>query len=243
MPLTGTLINTALIALGTAVGLLVKKILPERLKETLMQAISLVVMFIGICGAVAAALRAGEDGVLDTNYTLIMILAMVIGTVIGELLNIEGHLDSLGKRAQKRFAAGGKSTFAEGMVTATLLFCIGAMAVVGALDNGIRGSYDVLLAKSIIDGVTSAVLASTLGVGVLFSAFFVFLYQGAISLLGVSIEPLLSDAVVSQMSLVGSILIFAVGLKMMGNTKLKIGNFLPAVFMPMLFDLILRLVH
>lgn len=242
MPLVGTLINVALIAAGTAVGLLLKKLLPARLKETVMQAVSLVVIFIGISGAVAAAAQAGADGTLSMRYTLTMILSMVTGTVLGELCSIEGRLDRLAAAAQKRFAGGERSTFAEGMVTATLLFCIGAMAVVGSLDNGIRGNYDILLAKSIIDGVTSAVLASTLGVGVLFSVIPVFLYQGAVSLLGTLIEPLLTETVISQMSLVGSILICAVGLKMLG-VKLKIGNFLPAVFMPILFDLILRLVN
>ena len=117
------------------------------------------------------------------------------------------------------------------------------MAVVGALDNGIRDNYDVLLAKSIIDCISALILSSTLGIGVLFSAVAVLLYQGAISLLGVYIEPFLTDAVISQMSFVGSILIFAVGIKMLNIAKIKVGNMLPAIFMPILFDLLMRLWH
>ncbi len=126
-------------------------------------------------------------------------------------------------------------------MTATLLFCVGAMAVVGALDNGIRGNYDVLLAKSVIDCIAALILASTLGAGVLLAAVPVFLYQGAISMLGVYIEPYLTDAVISQMTFTGSILIFGIGIKMLGIVRLRLGNMLPAVFMPVLFDLILRL--
>ena len=241
MPLLGTLINCALIIVGTLAGLAVKKILPEHVKNTVMQAVALVVMFVGIGGALSACLTY-TDGAFGTKDSLVMILAMTLGTVVGELIDIEKHLDKLGERCQKRFVKpGAASTFAEGMVTATLLFCVGAMAVVGALDNGIRGNYDVLLAKSIIDCISALILASTLGIGVLFSAVAVLLYQGAISLLGVYIEPYLTDAVISQMSFVGSILIFAIGLRMLNIAKIKVGNLLPAVFMPILFDLVARL--
>lgn len=242
MPITGTLINCALIAAGTLLGLAVKKVLPDRVKDTLMQAVGLVVLFIGIGGAVSACLTY-TDGAFGTKDTLVMILSMALGAALGECINIEKHLDALGARCQKKFASGGNSTFASGMVTATLLFCVGAMAVVGALDNGIRGNIDVLVAKSIIDGISSMILASTLGIGVLFSAAAVFVYQGAISLLGVYIEPYLTEAVISQMSFVGSILIFAIGLRMLNLAKIKVGNLLPAVFMPILFDLVMRLWH
>lgn len=240
MPISGTLINCALIAAGTLLGLAAKKLLPEHVKDTLMHAVALIVLFIGIGGAVSASLTL-TDGVFGTKDTLVMILSMALGAACGEAIDIEKHLDALGAWCQRRFASGEHSTFASGMVTATLLFCVGAMAVVGALDNGIRGNTDVLVAKSIIDGISSMVLASTLGIGVLFSAAGVLVYQGAISLLGVYIEPFLTDAVISQMSFVGSILIFAIGMKMLSAAKIKVGNLLPAVFMPILFDLISRL--
>lgn len=240
MPITGTLINCALIAAGTLLGLAAKRILPEHVKDTLMHAVALIVLFIGIGGAVSASLTL-TDGVFGTKDTLVMILSMALGAACGEAIDIEKHLNALGERCQRRFASGEHSAFATGMVTSTLLFCVGAMSVVGALDNGIRGNTDILIAKSIIDGISSMVLASTFGIGVLFSAIGVLVYQGAISLLGVYIEPFLSDAVISQMSFVGSILIFAIGIKTLGVAKIKVGNLLPAVFMPILFDLVTRL--
>lgn len=241
MALSGTLINCALVIVGSLAGLLFKKLMPERLKNTLLQAVGLIVMFVGIGGAVSATLTL-TDGVFGTKDTLCMILSIVFGTVIGELINIEKQLDSFGAFCQKKLVKGdAKSTFAEGMVTASLIFVVGAMAVVGALDNGIRGDNSTLVAKGIIDCITAMVLASTLGIGVMFSAVPVLVYQGAIALLGVYIEPYLTDAVISQMSFTGSILIFAIGINMLGLKKIKVGNMLPSIFMPILFDLLTRL--
>lgn len=241
MALSGTIVNAVLIIAGALGGLLFKKLMPERLKNTLLQAVGLIVMFVGIGGAVAASLTFA-DGAFGTKDTLNMILSMVLGTIIGELINIEKGLDAFGSFCQKKLVRGdGKSTFAEGFVTASLIFVVGAMAVVGSLDNGIRGDNTTLVAKGIIDCITSVVLASTLGIGVMLSALPVFLYQGAIALLGVYIEPYLTAAVISQMSFTGSILIFAIGVNMLGLTKIKVGNMLPAIFMPIVFDLFLRL--
>ena len=237
MAISGTIINCVLIILGAAAGLVFKKFLPDRLKDTLLQTVGLVVIFVGIGGAMSATIS--YDGVtFGTKYTLEMILSMVFGTIIGELINIEKQLDRLGAFCQKKLVkSDAKSTFAEGMVTASLIFVVGAMAVVGSLDNGIRGDNSTLVAKGVIDCITAMVLASTLGIGVMFSAVPVFIYQGAISLLGVFIEPYLTDVVISQMSFTGSILIFAIGINMLGFIKIKVGNMLPAIFMPILFDI------
>ena len=241
MPLSGTLINCILVIAGAVAGLIFKKLMSERLKSSLLQAVSLIVMFVGIGGAVSAALTF-ENGKFETKDTLVMILSMVIGTVIGELINIEKRLDTFGAFCQRKLVKGNeKSTFGEGLVTASLLFCVGAMAVVGSLDNGIRGDNSTLVAKGIIDCITSMVLASTLGIGVAFSAIPILIYQGAISLLGVYIEPFLSAAIISQMSFTGSILIFAIGINVLGTTKIKVGNMLPSVFMPIVFDLLIKL--
>lgn len=241
MALSGTIINCILVIVGSLAGLLFKKLLPERLKDTLLQAVGLIVMFVGIGGAVSATLTL-TDGAFGTKDTLNMILSMVFGTIIGELINIEKRLDTFGAFCQRKLVKGdAKSTFAEGMVTASLIFVVGAMAVVGSLDNGIRGDNSTLVAKGIIDCITGMVLASTLGIGVMFSAIPVLVYQGAIALLGVYIEPYLTDAVISQMSFTGSILIFAIGINMLGLTKVKVGNMLPAIFMPIVFDLCTRL--
>ncbi|MBQ6893829.1 MAG: DUF554 domain-containing protein [Clostridia bacterium] len=238
--LSGTLINCILVIIGAGLGLLFKKLLPERLKDTLLQTVGLIVMFVGIGGAVSATLTY-EDGAFGTKDTLIMILAMVFGTIIGELINIEKLLDRFGAFCQKKLVKeDAKSTFAEGMVTASLIFVVGAMAVVGSLKNGIEGDNSTLVAKGIIDCITAMVLASTLGIGVMFSAVPVLIYQGAISLLGVYIEPFLSPAIISQMSFTGSILIFAIGFNMLGIKKIKVGNMLPAIFMPIIFDIALR---
>ncbi len=241
MALSGTIINAVLIIIGTAAGLIFKKILPKRLKDTLLQAVGLIVIFVGIGGAVSAALTY-TGGVFGTKDTLIMILAMVFGTIIGELINIEKQLDRFGAFCQQKLVKENtKSTFAEGMVTASLIFVVGAMAVVGSLDNGIRGDNSTLVAKGVIDCITAMVLASTLGIGVMFSAVPVFVYQGAIALLGVYIEPFLTSTVISQMSFTGSILIFAIGVNMLGFIKIKVGNMLPAIFMPILFDIVMRI--
>ena len=241
MALSGTIINSILIIAGTVLGLLFKKLMPERLKSTLLQAVGLIVIFIGIGGAMSASLTF-LDGAFGTKDTLNMIISMVVGTIIGELINIEKRLDAFGAFCQRKFVKGnGNSTFAEGMVTASLIFVVGAMAVVGSLDNGIRGDNSTLVAKGVIDGITSMVLSSTLGIGVMFSAIPVFIYQGAISLLGVYIEPYLTTAVISQMSFTGSILIFAIGFNMLSTIKIKVGNMLPAIFMPILFDVITKL--
>ncbi len=242
MALSGTIINAILVVVGSLCGLLFKKILPERLKDTLLQAVGLIVMFVGIGGAVSATLTY-ENGAFGTRDTLIMILAMVFGTTVGELINIEKQLDRFGAFCQSKLVKkDSKSTFAEGMVTASLIFVVGAMAVVGSLDNGIRGDDSTLVAKGVIDCITSVVLASTLGIGVMFSAVPVFLYQGAIALLGVYIEPFLTSAVISQMSFTGSILIFAIGVNMLGFIKIKVGNMLPAIFMPIIFDLVMKFI-
>ena len=238
--LSGTIINSVLIIVGTLLGLLFKKLLPERLKYTLIQSVGLIVIFVGIGGAVSAALTF-DGASFGTKDTLVMIMSMVLGTVVGEIINIEKQLDRLGAFCQKKFVRGdAKSTFAEGMVTASLIFVVGAMAVVGALDNGIRGDNSNLVAKSIIDCITAMVLGSTLGIGVMFSAVPILIYQGAIALLGVYIEPLLTSAVISQMSFTGSILIFAIGVNMFGVKKIKVGNMLPSIFMPIVFDLLIR---
>ena len=232
MILTGTIVNSAAIVAGSLAGILLGRFIPERFSSAMEKGAALCVLYIGV------------DGMLAGENTLVAILSIAIGAILGELLQLDEHMHQLGDWVERRFGGkGAKASLSDGFVTASFLFCVGAMAVVGALDNGIRGNTDVLVAKSIIDGISSMILASTLGIGVLFSAVAVFVYQGAISLLGVYIEPYLTEVVISQMSFVGSILIFAIGLRMLNIAKIKVGNLLPAVFMPILFDLVTRLVQ
>ena len=234
----GTIVNCAAVVAGSLVGLLIKGGLPKRFEETIFQAVGLAVVFIGLGGALSGLLKL-SDGTLGTQYTMLMVLSLVLGAVIGEALNIEKGLESLGGRLKKRVPekyAG--SSFVEGFVTASMLFCVGAMAIVGALEDGLTGSHSVLFAKSVLDGVSSVLLSASLGVGVLVSVLPVALYQGGITLLAQLLGPHLSTALIAQMSCIGSILIFAIGLNMLFDKKIKVGNLLPAIFLPILFALL-----
>ncbi|NTV91635.1 MAG: DUF554 domain-containing protein, partial [Clostridiales bacterium] len=170
-------------------------------------------------------------------YIMTMILSLIIGGVIGEFINIEDKLDKMGKWFQKKFAKEG-SGFSEGFVTASLIFCVGAMAIVGSLEDGLTGNAGTLFAKSILDGIMSIVLASSFGIGVAFSAIPILVYQGGITLLAVWVKPWLTPEVISQMSLVGSALIFCIGVNMLEIKKMKVGNLLPAIFIPVIYYVI-----
>ncbi|MDD3213775.1 MAG: DUF554 domain-containing protein [Eubacteriales bacterium] len=221
----GTLINVAAILVGSSLGLLLKRGFRKNIADVVMQGLGLCVILIGLNGA------------LKTDNTLLMILSVVVGGVIGSLLGIEKRLNDLGAYAQRKLVRSndGENTFAKAFVTASLVFCVGAMAVVGALDSGIRGDHSTLIAKSALDGVASIVFASALGPGVMLSAVPVLLYQGAIALLGNLVAPLLSDMVIQEMSSVGGLLIVGIGINMLLKTEIKVADLLPAVFIPFLY--------
>lgn len=222
MIMLGTLVNAAAIIVGGCIGLLLKKGFPERISDAVMSAVGLCVLYIGISGSLAG------------QKTLVAILSMVIGVLIGTLLDIDRGLNRLGDYAQKKLTKGGDSGFAEGFVSASLLFCVGAMAVVGSLESGLRNDHSTQFAKALLDGISSIVFASTFGPGVLLSSIAVLVYQGAITLLAGALAPVLSEAVIAEMSCVGSLLIVGIGLNMLKLTKLKLANFLPAIFLPIL---------
>lgn len=221
MILLGTLANVAAILIGGGVGLLIKKGVPKTYADTIMGGVGLCVIIIGVKGA------------LSGQNTLLMILSMVIGAALGTLLDLDGKLDRLGAFAQEKLAKG-NDTFAEGFVSASLLFCVGAMAVVGSLESGLKGDHATLYAKSLLDGITSIILASTLGPGVLLSVLPILVYQGGIALLAGTLAPVLGEAVITEMTAVGSLLIMMIGLKMLKLIDLKIANYLPAIFLPVL---------
>ena len=231
----GTIVNAGAVVLGGGLGLLLKKGLPARISEAIMGGVGLVVLYIGVSGALA-----GEN-------VLVAVLSVVLGGALGAWMDIDAALNRLGARAQAAFAGGGGksgadgadgadggSRFAEGFVSASLLFCVGAMAVVGSLQSGLTGEHSTLFAKALIDGVSAMVFASAMGAGVLLSAAAVLLYQGAITLLASLLAPVLSDAAVAEMTCAGSLLIVGIGLNLLGLTKLKFANYLPAVFLPLL---------
>ena len=214
--------NVAAILVGGGVGLLLGQKVNVRFQKTMTQGLALCILLIGLSGA------------LDGTDTIGAIVCMVLGAIIGEALDIERRLDGLGEWVQRRMKGHG-SNVSQGFVTASLLFCVGAMAVVGSLDAGLSGKYDTLFAKSILDGVSALLFATTLGVGVLFSAAPILIYQGAIALLAGLMQPLLSDAVVALMSGTGGLLIAGLGLNMLGIEKIKVGNLLPAIFVPIIY--------
>ena len=237
----GTIVNVAAVIVGGSVGLILKKYLSRRIVETIMQGVGLAVIIIGLSGALGAAFKV-VDGKLTSDHTILMIISLAIGALIGELLKIENKLDSFGKRIENRIVKPGEtSTFAQGLVTATLIFCVGSMAIVGSLEDGINGNSTILFAKSMLDGITAMILATTMGAGVLFSAIAVGVYQGTITLLAVLVAPYLNETVITQMSLIGSVLIVAIGLNMLNIAKIKVGNLLPAIFIPVIYYIGIRL--
>lgn len=237
--LTGTIINSLAVLAGSMAGLLLKFLashfsnrlsaqsasLGERLQTIIMQGLALCTLYIGISGS------------LKGSNTLVAIISMALGAVIGESLDLDQKMQNLGNWVQVKTSSLIKSegvSISEGFVTASLLFCVGAMAIVGALENGLTGNYDTLKAKSMLDGISSIVFASSLGIGVSFSAVAVFIYQGIISLLASFLQPFLSDAVIAEMGCVGSLLIVAISTNMLNLTKIKIMNLVPAIFLPIL---------
>ena len=221
----GTIVNVAAIVLGGAIGLFLKKGLPERLSDTLMKGLGLCTLYIGISGCLA-----GEN-------TLVLIVSMVVGTIIGEAVDLDDKINRLGKWIERKFAGkrfSGKVSLAEGFVTASLLFCVGAMAIVGSLQSGLTGQHETLFAKSVLDCVAAIIFASSLGVGVLLSAGLVFAYQGSITLLAGFIEPFLTDPVIAEMNCVGNVIIIGLAMNMLGISKFKVMNFVPAIFLPIL---------
>ena len=225
----GTIVNTLAILLGGGLGLLFRRGLSERFKAIVMQAIPLGVLFIGLSMALGGLLARRAE-------PLLFIISLVLGGITGEALRLEERLERLGARLQARFARGERDgRFAEGFVSASLLFCVGAMAIVGSIQDGLKGDPRVLFAKSLLDGVTSLIMASSLGPGVLFSAFTVLFYQGAITILAMASSVGINQDLLREMSIVGGILIFAIGLDMLAIKKIKVGNLLPAIFVPALY--------
>ena len=239
--LTGTIVNALAVLAGSVAGLLLTQLarrfsrfLPvgsasmgERLQTIIMQGVALCIIFIGISGS------------FKGSNTLIAILSMVIGAIIGELLDLDKRMRHLGDWVQKKTEHLVKSdsagpSISDGFVTASLLFCVGAMAIVGALQDGLT-----LFAKSLLDGISSIVFAASLGIGVAFSAVAVFLYQGVIAMAASFLSPFLGDTVIAEMTCVGSLLIVALGLNMLDLTKIKVMNLVPAIFLPILLCMIM----
>lgn len=236
----GTIVNFAAIIIGSVIGATVKGGLPKRFQDTVMSAVGLAVIFIGVGGAVSGLVTMSEGG-LTTQNTMMMVLSLVLGAVVGEAIDLETRLERLGQWTKRKMPAKiAGNTFVEGFVNASILFCVGAMAVVGSLEDGINGNYSILFAKSVLDGISALIFAASMGFGVALSAVPVLIYQGLITLLAQYVQPYLASQplLIPQMSCVGSVLIFAIGINVMFGKKIKVANLLPAIFFPILFVLI-----
>ncbi len=225
--LVGTLVNTASVIAGSLIGLLLGNILPERLRDTVMKGLGLCTLFVGI------------DGMLGGSNSLIAIISVAVGAVIGELCDLDGHLNRFAEGLERKFRKGregGGSSLAEGFVTASLVFCVGAMTIVGALNDGLTGNHEMLFTKATLDFVSSIIFASSLGLGVMLSAAAVFTIEGGIACLASLVAPILQQNpnTVPEMTVVGSILIVGISLNLLGVTKLKVMNYVPAIFLPIL---------
>ncbi|MBI6872509.1 DUF554 domain-containing protein [Clostridium aciditolerans] len=228
--LLGTIVNFSAIIVGSLIGLLVKGGVPEKISNTIMQGLSLCVIYIGISGAIKG------------SNVMLIIISSVIGGFIGELVDIDNLLKKLGDRIENKFKGRGIK-ISEGFVTASLLFCVGSMAIVGSLESGLQGNNKILFAKSMLDGVASIIFSSTLGIGVMLSSVSVLLYQGVITIAASGLKAILIQSVITDMTAIGSLLIMGIGFNMLGMSKIKVANLLPAVFIPIFYQLILNLMR
>ena len=221
----GVFVNVAAVLMGSSVGLLFRKGIPERISKAVMLAIGLCTLYIGI------------DGTLEGSMTIVLILSMVFGTLIGTFIDIDDKINRVGLFLEKKFKKDGdKSSIAEGFMTGSLLFCVGAMTIVGSLNAGLKGDNTLLFTKSILDLISSCILASTLGVGVMFSALFVLVMQGGLVLLAGLLQNVLTDpALIAELTCAGSVMIIGISLNMLGVTKLKVANYLPALLLVPIF--------
>ena len=220
----GTFVNAVTIIIGSIIGLLMKEGIPQKIKETIMNGLALCVLLIGITGAI------------KVNNLMLIIFSIVIGAVIGESIDFDMLLQRLGDKIEGKFK-GKSGSISEGFVTSSLLFCVGAMGIVGSLESGLTNNHQTLFAKSMLDGIASIVFSSSLGVGVLLSSVSVFLYQGTITIGATFLKSVLVQNVIVDMTAVGSLLIIGLALNMLKITKVKVANLLPAIFIPVVYQL------
>lgn len=224
------IVNAIAIIIGSIIGLLFGNRLNKKYQEVVMTVVGLCVLYIGI------------DSVLQTDNMLILIISSIVGTLIGTWMNIEEKLNSLGSLLKKPFKNVKNENFVDGFVTSTLIFAVGAMTIVGSIEAGLLGKYDVLYTKSIIDFITSIVLASSLGLGVIFSFLSVSLFEGCIVLIAILSSGLFSDVLIANISGVGGILIIALSLKVLNIKEIEVANMLPAVVIPIVFEVVTRFI-
>ena len=234
---TGTLINVAAIVVGGGIGLVGGKWLNDRTQETLIRGMAVCVLFVAIAGVMSEMLVL-QNGKITTQGTLMLVISIALGGLLGEVLNLDGRLEGFGRWLREKSGNGRDARFLDGFITATMTVSIGAMAIVGAVEDGIHGDYTILAAKSLMDFVIILVMASSLGKGCLFSAIPVGLLQGSVTLLARLVQPLLTPAALSALALVGSALIFCVGLNLLWEKTIRVANLLPALVVAVAYALL-----
>ena len=232
----GTIINTVAVIVGGLLGMLLKKGIAQRFEKILMSALGLATLFIGV-GGVLKYMLVIEGGALSTRGTMLLIFSLVIGAIIGQLLDIEDKMEKLGVKLKAAVRIKNDNHFVEGFVNASLIICVGAMAIVGGVQDGISGDSSTLIVKAALDFAIVAVIAATYGVGVVFSALPLFLYQGAITLIAALFGSVISQTLIEELSFVGSALIFCVGVNLIREKTFKVANMLPALLIPIVAEL------
>ncbi len=222
-----TIVNSMTILIGCIIGILIKGKITQKISTTIMNGLALCVLYIGISGS------------LEGENTLITIIAMAIGALIGEVIDIDKYLNKLGDLLENKFSSKDKKTsISQGFVSASLLFCVGAMSIVGSLQSGLNGNHEIIFAKSILDGISAIIFSASLGIGVIFSSITVLIYQGTITIGASFLSSILSDSVVTSMSAIGSLIIIGLGFNMLKITNIKVANLLPAIIIPIILGIL-----
>ena len=232
----GTIVNTVAVILGGLLGLLLKNGIAKRFEKILMQALGLATIFIGISGVLKYMLVL-ENGSFSTRGTMLLIFSLVFGCLLGEWIDIESKMETIGIKLKEVAKVKNDSRFVDGFVTTSLIICVGAMAIVGAMQDGLTGDSSTLITKSLLDFVLVAILAATYGVGAAFSAIPIFVYQGAITLIAALFGSVIGDVLIGELSFVGNALIFCVGVNLVREKTFKVANMLPALLIPILVEL------
>ena len=232
----GTLVNTAAVIVGGLLGLVLKNGIAKRFEKILMQGLGLATIFIGVSGVLKYMLVL-ENGSLSTRGTMLLIFSLVIGCLLGQWIDIESKMETIGIKLKAAVRVKNDNRFVEGFVTSSLIICVGAMAIVGSMQDGLSGDSSMLIAKALLDFVLVAILAAAYGVGVVFSAIPIFVYQGAITLIAALFGSVIRDILIEELSFVGSALIFCVGVNLVREKTFRVANMLPALLIPIVVEL------
>lgn len=235
----GTIVNCVAVAVGGTIGLLFRKVIKEDHMKGVNLSLGLAIFIIGMNG-ITSYMVTSKDGILSSSGELLLVVFIVIGTLIGEMLRLEGHFENFCGNIEKKFKAGG---FASGFINGTVIFNVGAMAIVGSIADGINNDHSILFVKSALDFVSSVIFGATLGYGVIFSFITILIYQGGITLLAGSLNGLLQGELLNQICFVGYAVIMAIGINFIFGKKFKTLNMIPAIFLPVIYHYILVLIE